>query len=159
MTKTIYFDMDGTIADLYGQENWLADLIAGKPDPYKNAKPMVNMSRLARRLNRLQQAGYKVGIISWLSKSGTVEYNEVVATTKRQWLAKHLASVHFDEIHIVAYGTPKHTLGTGILFDDELPNRQNWGEGAYTPDEIFVVLGELAQSNSGPGGLCNLYRK
>ena len=141
---TIYFDMDGTIADLYGQKNWLADLIAEKPDPYKNAKPMVNMNRLARKLNSLQRAGYKVGIISWLSKSGTVEYNEVVTVAKRQWLAKHLASVHFDEIHIVAYGTPKETLGTGILFDDELRNRENWGEGAYLPEEIFEILGELA---------------
>ena len=149
MSKTtIYFDMDGTIADLYGQKNWLADLIAEKPDPYKNAKPMVNMNRLARKLNSLQRAGYKVGIISWLSKSGTVEYNEVVTVAKRQWLAKHLASVHFDEIHIVAYGTPKETLGTGILFDDELRNRENWGEGAYLPEEIFEILGELAQANS-----------
>lgn len=140
---TIYFDMDGTIADLYGQEGWLADLIASKPDPYKNAKSMLNMSKLARRLNKLQRAGYKVGIISWLSKSGSAEYNEVVSLVKRQWLAKHLASVHFDEIHIVAYGTPKETLGKGILFDDELKNRKGWGEGAYLPEEIFEILGGL----------------
>jgi hypothetical protein len=47
------------------------------------------MNRLARKLNALQRAGYKVGIISWLSKSGTVEYKEVVTVAKRQWLAKH----------------------------------------------------------------------
>jgi hypothetical protein len=28
MNITINFDMDGTIADLYGTENWLAKLIA-----------------------------------------------------------------------------------------------------------------------------------
>jgi hypothetical protein len=56
-----------------------------------------------------------------------------------------LASVRFDEIHIVAYGTPKHTLGNGILFDDEEKNREGWGEGAYTPEEIFEVLSSLAE--------------
>ena len=78
-----------------------------------------------------------------MSKTSTREYDELVTKAKMEWLAKHLASVHFDEIHIVAYGTPKETLGTGILFDDELRNRENWGEGAYLPEEIFEILGGL----------------
>ena len=143
MAKKIYFDMDGTIADLYGVEGWLADLEAGRTRPYAEAKPMVNTKRLARRLKRLQKAGYEIGIISWLSKSGTVEFNEAVAKTKQEWLNKHLATVKFDEIHIVAYGTPKQSLGKGILFDDERPNRENWGEGAYEPKDIFEILGGL----------------
>ena len=71
------------------------------------------------------------------------EYDELVTRAKLAWLEKHLASVKFDEIHIVKYGTPKHTIGKGILFDDELPNRTKWGEGAYEPKDIFEVLGEL----------------
>ena len=143
MAKKIYFDMDGTIADLYGVQGWLEDLIAGDIRPYAEAKPMVNMSRLARRLNLLQKAGYEIGIISWLSKNGTDEYNRQVTETKIAWLRAHLASVEFNEIHIVKYGTPKQTLGKGILFDDELPNREKWGEGAYEPKDIFEVLGGL----------------
>ena len=143
MTKRIYFDMDGTIADLYGVEGWLADLIAEDTRPYAEAKPMVNMSRLARRLNALQRAGYEIGVISWLSKNSTEAYDKAVAEVKMAWLKAHLASVHWDEIHIVAYGTPKQTIGRGILFDDELPNRANWGEGAYEPKDIFEVLGGL----------------
>ena len=140
----IYFDMDGTIADLYGVEGWLDYLINGNPFPYANAKPMVNMSRLARRLNTLQREGNEICIISWLSKTSTAEYDELVTRAKLAWLEKHLASVHFDEIHIVAYGTPKHTIGKGILFDDEKPNRESWGEGAYSPEEIFEVLCALS---------------
>ena len=136
----IYFDMDGTIADLYGVEGWLEYLINGNPFPYENAKPMVNMSRLARRLNTLQREGNEICVISWLSKTSTAEYDELVTRAKLSWLEKHLASVHFDEIHIVAYGTPKQSLGRGILFDDEERNREGWGEGAYTPDKIFEVL-------------------
>lgn len=143
MGKTIYFDMDGTIADLYGVEGWLADLVAERARPYAEAKPLVNMSRLARRLNALQRAGYKVGVISWLSKTSTATYDKAVAEAKMAWLAKHLPSVAWNEIHIVAYGTPKQSLGKGILFDDEKPNRENWGEGAYEPKDIFTILGGL----------------
>ena len=142
-TKAIYFDMDGTIADFNGVNGWLADLEASNPRPYAEAKPLCNMARLARRLNTLQKAGYKVGIISWLYKTGSDEFNKAVTATKTAWLEKHLTSVKFDEIHIVKYGTPKQTLGKGILFDDELPNRTKWGEGAYEPKDIFEVLGEL----------------
>ena len=140
---TINFDMDGTIADLYGVENWLAKLRASDPSPYAEARPLVNLSRLARLLNRLTAAGYNVNVISWLSKTGTPEYNEAVTTAKLDWLAKHLPSVHFTEIKIVPYGVPKQTLGNGILFDDEEPNRLAWGEGAHSETEIFQVLKSL----------------
>ena len=141
----IYFDMDGTIADLYGVEGWLEYLLGGDPFPYANAKPLINMSRLARRLNALQREGNEICVISWLSKTSTAEYDELVTRAKLAWLEKHLASVRFDEIHIVAYGTPKHTLGNGILFDDEEKNRIGWGEGAYTPEDIFEVLASVAK--------------
>ena len=36
------------------------------------------------------------------------------------------SDVKFDEIIIVPYGTPKETLSTGILFDDEERNRNEW---------------------------------
>ena len=143
MTKKIYFDMDGTIADLYGVQGWLEDLIAGETRPYAEAKPMVNMNRLAHCLNLLQKAGYEIGIISWLSKNGTEAYNRAVTEVKKTWLKKHLATVEWNEIHIVAYGVPKETIGKGILFDDELRNRVNWGEGAYEPKDIFEILGGL----------------
>ena len=140
----IYFDMDGTISDLYGVEGWLDYLINGNPFPYENAKPMVNMSRLARRLNTLQREGCEICVISWLAKCSTAEYDELVTRAKLAWLEKHLASVRFDEIHIVAYGTPKQTLGNGILFDDEIGNRNAWGRGAFEPKDIFSVLNGLA---------------
>ena len=53
--KIINFDLDGTIADLYGVDGWLNDLINGDTRPYDIAKPLVNMSALARRLNSLQK--------------------------------------------------------------------------------------------------------
>ena len=145
MNKAIYFDMDGTIADLYGVENWLADLIAENVRPYAEAKPLLNLSLLARYIHKAQAKGYTVGVISWLSKSGTPAYNEAVTEVKRQWLAKHLPSVEWDEIHIVKYGTPKSTCRTcpGILFDDEQRNLDEWGEGAVIANRLLEVLRNL----------------
>ena len=145
MNKAIYFDMDGTIADLYGVENWLADLIAENVRPYAEAKPLLNLSLLARYIHKAQAKGYTVGVISWLSKCGTPEYNEAVTAVKREWLAKHLPSVEWDEIHIVKYGTPKSTCRTcpGILFDDEQRNLDEWGEGAVIANRLLEVLRNL----------------
>ena len=141
--KEINFDMDGTIADLYGVENWLEDLLHEDTRPYAEARPLVNLQRLARLLNRLIAQGYAVNIISWTSRSGSTEYNEAVAEVKKAWLAAHLCSVRFTRIEILPYGTPKELYGSGILFDDEAHNREAWGEGAHDETEIFEVLKSL----------------
>ena len=147
MTKAIYFDMDGTIANFYGVENWLEYLLNEDVTPYAIAKPLIRFSALARVLNRLQKNGWHIGIVSWLSKNGTENYNRKVTETKIEWLAKHMPSVHFDEIKIVEYGTPKSTvvnLPNGILFDDEEPNRKNWKGVAYDERKIMEVLKAVA---------------
>ena len=142
----IWFDMDGTIADLYGVRGWLPMLEASDPTPYETAKPLVNMARLARYLNRLQKMGHEIGIISWTSKGGTDIYNGQVALAKMVWLHKHLPSVAWDSIKIVKYGMNKQTAcGSGILFDDEKKNRETWGAGAYKPERIFEVLKKVAE--------------
>ena len=143
--KKIWFDMDGTIADLYGVENWLPMLRNSNPTPYAAAAPLLRLTTLARVLHKVQQAGYEIGVISWLSKNSTPEYDEKVTAAKMWWLEKHLKSVRWDHIHIVPYGTSKINIcGGGILFDDEEPNRNEWGEGAYKPSEIFNILKGLA---------------
>jgi hypothetical protein len=147
---TLYFDMDGTIADLYGVDGWLDDLNAKRTRPYDEAKVMHNMSALAKALNTAQRNGIQIGVISWLSKTATEDYNKAVTKAKRKWLKKHLKSVNFDEIHIVPYGTPKSTVAEniGILFDDEERNRTEWNKGrAYPPEKIFEILKNLSKNS------------
>lgn len=139
----ICFDMDGTIADLYGVENWLEYLLEENVKPYKIAKPLVNMSVLARRLNNLQRKGYEIGVISWTSKGGSDEYNAEVEAAKRAWLRKHLASVKFDFIAVVPYGYNKAAFANSekdVLFDDESRNRENWRGVAYDVNNILEIL-------------------
>lgn len=145
MNKQINFDMDGTLADLYRVEDWLSDLCGEKTRPYRIARPLVNMSVLARRLNKLRREGYTLAIISWGSKNGSAEYLELVRVTKTWWLHKHLPSVEWDEIIVTDYGAPKHEISEGILFDDNETVRAEWENAnddncAFDVDNILGIL-------------------
>lgn len=147
--RTIWWDMDGTIANLYAVENWLPMLRAEDTTPYEEAKVMWNMSLLARLMNQVQKLGYRLGIISWTAKAGTESYHEAVKQAKLEWLKKHLASVNWDSIRIVRYGTPKNLVmdtEDDILFDDEKLNRENWYGEAYEPQDMIQILKSLLKN-------------
>lgn len=145
------FDMDGTIADLYGVENWLDALRSFSARPYAEAAPMMNFSALARQLNAAQRKGAKLVIISWASKCSNPAFHANISMAKQNWLAKHLPSVHWDEIHIVPYGKNKaEVCGVdGInfhLFDDEQQNCNAWrcaGGWAHGPQSISEILSDF----------------
>lgn len=151
--KAIYFDMDGTLANLYGVEGWLEKLRAFDPSPYRDAPVLLNMQALAHRLNKLQKSGYAIGIISWLSKESTPEYDVAVIAEKLAWLEKHLRSVEWNEVHLVAYGKRKSKLAQikgGYLFDDNESVRREWirhnPEGwAFPENNIVEVLDILSK--------------
>ena len=148
MAKAIYFDMDGTLANLYGVEDWLTKLRTYDASPYAEAPVRLNMQALAHRLNKLQENGYTIGIISWLSKDSTPEYDAAVIAEKMAWLKKHLGSVEWDEVHMVAYGRRKHkcaNIKNGYLFDDNESIRRSWIRSnpsgwAFDVDNILEVL-------------------
>ena len=150
--KKIYFDMDGTIADFYGVEGWLNYLNEGNPFPYATAKPLVNMQRLARRLNLLKKMGYEVCILSWLSKTSTPEFDELVIKAKREWLEN--MGFPYDHFHGVKYGTTKASCvsryleesETAILIDDNAKVRNGWSLGDTidpTTENIIEMLKAL----------------
>ena len=141
------FDMDGTLADFYNVPHWLEALRAFDTTPYEVAPLMFHRSWLTKHLNLLQSRGYKLRIISWGSKESTPEFDEATRIAKIKWLTKNLPAVHWDEIHVVPYGTPKHLVGAqpgGILFDDNKTVRNDWGEHAYSELELYTILKRLA---------------
>ena len=143
---TIFFDMDGTIVDLYSVPDWLLKLRNNDTSPYEEAMSLLRLNNAARLLNALQKNGVRIGIITWLSKNSNPAYDKAIRRAKRRWLARHLGSVDWDEIHMVKYGTPKtkfRKAANDILFDDVEEIREKWGERAYSPEEIFSVLREL----------------
>ncbi len=145
--KTIVFDMDGTIANLYGVENWLADLRSENPRPYIQAQPMYDTDTLNSLVSTLKALGWTIVVTTWLSKGSTKDYDKLVRQAKLEWLEKK--GFPYDEIHLVKYGTTKanctrHHKGTQILVDDNEQVRKGWNLGA-TIDANQNILTSLAK--------------
>lgn len=138
--RTIYFDMDGTIADLYGVKNWLECLQSENTTPYEKAEPLCDMVALNKTLATLQAKGWKIGIISWLSKNSSKNYAKAVTKSKKEWLKSHF-SIKFDEMHFVKYGTRKDYVAKdkkGILFDDDKSVREKWKGRKINPMDTDI---------------------
>ena len=148
MNKTLVFDMDGTIADLYGVEDWLKDLRAENPRPYEVAEPMYNMVVLNELLNILKDMGWRVVVTTWLAKESTPAYDALVREAKIEWLERY--DFPYDEIHLVKYGTTKANCtrkygGFQVLFDDNEQIRKGWtlGEAVDANKNIIEYLANL----------------
>lgn len=150
--KMVCFDMDGTIADLYGVEGWLTDLRRYNAMPYRKAEPMWDMAELADLLRQVQAIGIEVRIITWLSKETTADYDRAVRQAKRDWLEFY--GFPYDHFHGVQYGATKADSirkylddgETAILFDDNAKVRQGWHMGEAidpTTTDIIEVLRNL----------------
>ncbi len=145
--KRIAFDMDGTIADLYGSNNWLKKL-RGEESVFTDLEPMLNMLELNSVLRQLKSKGYEIMVITWLPMYATKEYKALCRADKKQWLQEFLPEV--EEHHIVRYGAPKTRVTKGLedclLFDDVEEIRNKWvkfGGVAKDNTQIMDTLREL----------------
>ena len=84
MNKMVCFDMDGTIADLYGVNGWLEYLQAENPWPYLAARPMCDMDALRDVLLKLKEQGWEIRVISWLAKDSSEAYKDAVRMAAQQ---------------------------------------------------------------------------
>ena len=148
MKKTLVFDMDGTIANLYGVENWLEDLNSFNARPYRVAEPLYDMDILNNVLELLKLQGWTIAVTTWLAMNSTKEYDALVRKAKRDWLEKY--NFPFDEIHMVAYGTTKANCtrkngGFQILVDDNEKVRRGWtlGDTINANENIIEKLVDL----------------
>ena len=131
MLNAIYFDLDGTLANLYGVQNWEEKLHSSNSTPYRFATPLVDMEHLNNLLEQFQELGVTIGIISWLAKGSSKEYDKQVRQAKRQWVELYLPCA--TEVHFVKYGTPKHYVckvkDNALLVDDNAQVCDNWTRG------------------------------
>lgn len=136
--KLLVFDMDGTIADLYGVDNWLDYLIKEDTFPYEKAYPLYNMEEMREVLCALKKQGYLIAVTTWLSKDSSDSFKKAVTKVKRAWLDSF--SFPYDFFHAVQYGTckrystsPRKQYRKGhfypieqILFDDSTEVQNDW---------------------------------
>ena len=148
MTKVrmIVWDMDGTVADLYGVDGWLEMLRAENPLPYEIAEPIWDMERLVNVIRALQDFGIEQRIVTWLSINSSEEYKTETRRAKREWLEQF--DFPYDHFHGVQFGSTKADSvrkfladdEEAILIDDSAKVRKGWHLGeTVDPAEINVI--------------------
>lgn len=129
MSNIVFFDMDGTIVDLYGVENVFKRLDNGDATPYAEAKSIPNM---VNTLREYQSSGKKIVIITALGRHpenpsyDTNKMDEETIINKKKWLIDN--GIVVDGFHAVPYGTDKYEVAIreygsegaeGTIVDDD----------------------------------------
>jgi hypothetical protein len=127
--KKIYFDMDGTVADLYGEKNWLDNLRKEVCGSFINLRPLVDMTELSMVCHQLMNLGYSFGVITWLPMGASYEFERVCEEEKRAWVEEFMPWV--SEFYAQSYGVPKQYAPSKraaemILVDDNAEVRAMW---------------------------------
>ena len=147
MEKKIYFDMDGTFYNLYGYNGWLECILSEKTECYTQSNLLIDYDSFVNVLNELKKKGYTLGIITWLSKNATKQYQNKVRSAKYRYIQKYFYGI-FDEVHIIQYGKNKaqYCEENDILFDDEENNRIEWDNAngiSYGVMDLLEILQSL----------------
>lgn len=134
MRTKVYLDMDGTIADLYNQPNWLKTIELEMPGLFLRARPLVSEKVL---LEKFPKEKYEIVILSMTPKGASLEYCEKVKREKDAWLSMHFPSL--TKRIYKRYGNNKNLKGSAqaILIDDNEVIRNNWKGIALNPAQLW----------------------
>lgn len=139
LTRELIFDMDGTIADLYGVPDWLPKLRAEDATPYRDARPLYDMDSLNSIIWIFKKMGYHISVVSWGAMGASAEYDRLVKREKIKWLRKY--EFPYDEIYVVPYGTPKSDFIANefsVLLDDSLEVRNDFVHSSSGYQKIAI---------------------
>lgn len=131
--RTVYFDMDGTLADLYSVHDVFHRLDNNDASVYYEAAPIPKYVEMLKEFKRM---GYRVGIITAGSRfpPGTPDdvkavMNVETEKAKLAWLDKEQLSGFVDTFQFIPYGVSKYDVAedkTAILVDDEDKVLNKW---------------------------------
>ena len=137
MANTTWFDMDGTIYDLYKQAGWLQAL---RSEDWERAfylgKPRAHIDRINAAIEALAGNGWKVGIITWAPKGygWDDEQIEEVAMVKHRWACEFTPFLADCSFACIPYGVSKAQFlldmeqagELNYLVDDNKEVRKDW---------------------------------
>jgi len=131
--RTMYFDMDGTLANLYGVTNVFRRLDNNDASTYLEAAPT---PQYVEMLKSAKDMGYRVGIITAGSRfppdtpqEVKDKMNEDTEEAKIEWLKKYDIWPLLSSFQFIPYGVNKYSVAkdkTGVLVDDEDKVLNQW---------------------------------
>lgn len=130
----IYLDMDGTIADLYGKQNWLECLRAEKDNTFSDLRPIITQEELFKMFPEKE---YDIRILSMTPLGASKLFCEKVVQEKNAWLDKHFPALK-KRIY-QKYGHNKNVKNStnAILIDDNKAIRESWKGIALNPVQLW----------------------
>lgn len=145
----VFFDMDGTVADLYGRDGWLLEL-RSKVSPFKELAPLVDMEALDSYMKALKPRNFHFEIITWTPMEATHKFHTECANDKDLWATKYMNQI--EDVTCLPYGTPKQDAENvnqsevNILIDDNPEVIESWeadGHRGILVTEDFTALDAL----------------
>lgn len=138
---SIWFDLDGTLYELYKIPNWLERIEKKDWNVFIDGEPRKHHERIQEAIKALQAKGWKVGCITWSSKA--VEGRDIhdIAEKKKEFVEKYFPEL-LENFHCLPYGCSKAALirysygrgskreteGPNYLVDDNKDVRRDWRE-------------------------------
>ena len=137
MKKTIWFDMDGTLYDLYKIPGWLKALLDGDASIFnREGYARANLIRIRAAIIALIAEGWTVGILTWAPKDISWGDSELdrVADAKYQWLMNNMPELENVHFACIPYGESKAQFlidmgeagDVNYLVDDNKEVRHDW---------------------------------
>lgn len=150
---TICFDLDGTLFDLYGKNNWLEKLETEKPEVFRgDFLPEIDVTKLFLIMAKLAAMKVRFEVITWLPKYASKKFERECTKEKIKWVKNNLPFI--DNISCISYGVPKQTAVSKktskiFLIDDdekvgrvwETKSRRKW----IKVNKDFTVVDALAK--------------
>ena len=155
MNIKIYFDLDGTVYDLYNIPNWLERIENNDPSIFGvDGRELFNSDFVNSLLDLYSDFGVQFGVITWLPMQASPSYEMECEKVKREWVQQHFP--FFDSFAAQSYGVPKQNAivkfsDLDILIDDNVEICAMWenekqGRKAYCTknfNSLFEIINDI----------------
>ena len=132
--QKVYLDMDGTIYNLYGRENWLERLLSGDESVFWGDFRLITENDLRFRYPASE---FEIVILSMTPKGADEEYCKRVITVKDAWLDMYFPSITKRIYKKYSHNKNLPHCENAILIDDNAEIRKTWRGTAIDPAEIW----------------------
>lgn len=132
--KKVYLDMDGTIANLYNNANWLQRLRNEDKTIFLECAPMTTEEDLFKIFPQDQ---FEIVILTMTPMNCSVEYHNQVIEQKCQWLAKYFPNIKRKIFKKYGHNKNLKNSANAILVDDNETIRNCFKGIALNPANLW----------------------